>query len=77
MSASTSGSRRSRWRSREARPTLLDLFDRIGWDRLLFATDYPHWDFDDPRTAFKANLSEAQRHQLLYANARKFYGLDG
>ena len=22
---------------------LLDLFDRIGWDRLLFATDYPHW----------------------------------
>ena len=49
-------------------------FGRIGWDRLLFATDYPHWDFDDPRTAFKANLSDAQRHQLLYGNARKFYG---
>ena len=55
---------------------LLDLFDRIGWDRLLFATDYPHWDFDDPRTAFKANLTEVQRAQLLYGNARTFYGLD-
>jgi uncharacterized protein len=55
---------------------LIDLFDRIGWDRLLFATDYPHWDFDDPRTAFKASLTEAQRHQLLYGNAREFYGFD-
>ena len=54
---------------------LLDLFDRIGWDRLLFSTDYPHWDFDDPRYAFKANLTEAQREQLLYANAHKFYRL--
>jgi predicted TIM-barrel fold metal-dependent hydrolase len=56
--------------------SLLDLFERIGWDRLLFATDYPHWDYDDPRTAFKANLSESQRDLLLFQNARKFYGLD-
>ena len=62
---------RSQWRSREALPQLIDLFDRIGWDRLLFSTDYPHWDFDDPRYAFKANLSEAQRDQLLYGNSRK------
>jgi len=53
---------------------LIDLFDRIGWDRLLFSTDYPHWDFDDPRYAFKAPLSEAQRDQLLYRNAQAFYG---
>jgi len=54
---------------------LIDLFDRIGWDRLLFSTDYPHWDFDDPRHAFKAPLSEAQRAQLLYGNAQAFYGI--
>ena len=54
---------------------LIDLFDRIGWDRILFSTDYPHWDFDDPRYAFKAPLSEAQRDQLLYQNAQAFYGI--
>ena len=54
---------------------MIDLFDRIGWDRLLFSTDYPHWDFDDPRHAFKAPLSEAQRAKLLYGNAQAFYGI--
>ncbi|WP_022721045.1 amidohydrolase family protein [Rhodopseudomonas sp. B29] len=53
---------------------LLDLFDRIGWDKLLFSTDYPHWDFDDPRFAFRATLSEDQRDQLVYRNAAAFYG---
>ena len=52
---------------------LMDLFERIGWDRILFSTDYPHWDFDDPRLAFRAPLTDAQRHQLLFGNARKVY----
>jgi predicted TIM-barrel fold metal-dependent hydrolase len=54
---------------------LMDLFERIGWDRILFSTDYPHWDFDDPRYAIKAPLSAAQRHQILFANAEAFYRL--
>lgn len=56
---------------------LIDLFNRVGWDRMLFSTDYPHWDFDDPRYAFKAALSEQQRDQILYGNAQAFYGLVG
>jgi predicted TIM-barrel fold metal-dependent hydrolase len=54
---------------------LITLFERIGWDRLLFSTDYPHWDFDDPRHAFRAPLSAAQRDQVLFGNAQKFYGI--
>jgi predicted TIM-barrel fold metal-dependent hydrolase len=53
---------------------LLDLMDRIGWDRLLFSTDYPHWDFDDPRYAFRAPLTPMQRRQVLFGNAQRFYG---
>ena len=32
----------------EDRQHLFDTMEWIGWDRLLFASDYPHWDFDDP-----------------------------
>jgi len=53
---------------------LIDLFDWIGWDRLLFSTDYPHWDFDDPHTVFKVKLTEAQKRQLFRGNAEKLYG---
>ena len=54
---------------------LTGLFDQIGWDRLLFSTDYPHWDFDDPRYAFRAPLTDAQRDQILFGNAKNFYGI--
>ena len=32
----------------QPREHVLDAIDWIGWDRLMFATDYPHWDYDDP-----------------------------
>lgn len=51
------------------------LIDWIGWDRLLFSSDYPHWDFDDPRTAFKLPLSDAERRAILRDNAAKMYGI--
>lgn len=58
----------------EAPSQLQDVFDWIGWDRILFATDYPHWDFDDPRYAFKLKLSEDERFMLYWANAHDAYG---
>jgi hypothetical protein len=51
------------------------LIDWIGWDRLLFATDYPHWDSDDPRYAFKMPMSEAEKRAIFNGNARAVYGL--
>jgi predicted TIM-barrel fold metal-dependent hydrolase len=45
----------------------------IGWDRLLFATDYPHWDYDDPQAAIKFRLTETEREAFYIGNARALY----
>jgi hypothetical protein len=45
----------------------------IGWNRLLYASDYPHWDFDDPLRAFPIRLSEAERRMVFHDNAVEFY----
>jgi predicted TIM-barrel fold metal-dependent hydrolase len=47
----------------------------IGPDRLLFSTDYPHWDFDHPDRAFRVGLSPEAKSGILRDNARALYGL--
>ena len=54
---------------------LRDVVDWLGWDRLMFSSDYPHWDFDDPRYAFKIPLSEQERRKVYFENAKALYGL--
>ncbi|KAA3445834.1 hydrolase [Mesorhizobium sp. SARCC-RB16n] len=54
---------------------LLSTIEWIGEDRLMFSTDYPHWDQDDPRYAFKAALPEAWKRKIFHDNARTLYGL--
>jgi predicted TIM-barrel fold metal-dependent hydrolase len=54
---------------------LRDVLEWIGWDRILFATDYPHWDFDDPALAFKCRLSDAERRRIFSENAFRLYRL--
>jgi uncharacterized protein len=44
-------------------------------DRLLFATDYPHWDFDAPDQALPAGLSATEKHDILSGNAHRLYRL--
>jgi uncharacterized protein len=44
-------------------------------DRLLFATDYPHWDFDSPKQALPRGLSKETRAGILAGNAAELYGL--
>jgi predicted TIM-barrel fold metal-dependent hydrolase len=55
---------------------LTDTLNWIGTDRLMFSTDYPHWDFDDPRVAFKVPLSAAEKAAIFAGNAVNFYGLN-
>jgi uncharacterized protein len=54
---------------------LLDIIEWIGWDRLLFASDYPHWDFDDPFRAFPAGVPAEGKRQILADNGRAVYRL--
>jgi uncharacterized protein len=59
------------------RDHLLDTVEWIGWDRLLFATDYPHWDYDDPTHALPPSVGEDRRRQFFFENAARVYGLGG
>jgi predicted TIM-barrel fold metal-dependent hydrolase len=43
-------------------------------DLLLFASNYPHWDFFDPRHAFK-DVEEGLRRRVMGENASALYGL--
>ncbi|MEX1018939.1 MAG: amidohydrolase family protein [Litorilinea sp.] len=41
---------------------------------LLFASDYPHWDWDEPST-FLANFDAGLRRKIMRENALAFYGV--
>jgi predicted TIM-barrel fold metal-dependent hydrolase len=45
----------------------------------MYASDWPHWDGDYPHSLFemqhREDLTEEQRHGLLYRAAERLYGL--
>jgi predicted TIM-barrel fold metal-dependent hydrolase len=44
--------------------------------QLLFASDYPHWDFDLPGVVYDLPfLTEKARHNILGGNAARLFGL--
>ena len=71
---STSDNERRAVEEPEPHKHLLDTIGWIGWDRLLFATDYAHWDFDDPARALPLPFTDAQRRALFLENAKAVYG---
>lgn len=44
-------------------------------ERLMFATDYPHWDFDSPDRTLPTNLPPGLKRNIMAENARGFYQL--
>jgi predicted TIM-barrel fold metal-dependent hydrolase len=54
---------------------LIDLMNWIGMDRILFSSDYPHWDFDDPFMALPSSLTDEQRRSIYAGNAQAVYRL--
>ena len=55
---------------------LIDTMSWVGWDHIMFASDYPHWDFDDPLNALPPSLNEERRAKIFSENARALYKLD-
>ncbi len=54
------------------------LLEMLGSDEILmFATDYPHWDFDAPDHAFPVRLPPPLERKIMSENARALYGLPG
>lgn len=54
------------------------VIERIGDDKILFASDYPHWDGMFPRVTAtirgRKDISEEAKAKILGANAKRFYG---
>lgn len=44
-------------------------------DRLMFATDYPHWDFDAPDQAIPPSVGTELRRAIRAGNANRLYDL--
>jgi len=51
----------------------LECFDADS--KLMFATDYPHWDFDPPDRALGTNVRAERRRKIMADNARALYRL--
>jgi hypothetical protein len=56
-------------------PQLLEQLDMN--DRIMFASDYPHWDFDDPRRVLPKSLGRDVRNAIFRGNAERLYGFTG
>jgi uncharacterized protein len=53
---------------------LLQVIEHLGSDdMLMFSTDYPHWDYDDPDRAFPVRLPPALKQKIFSENARALY----
>jgi predicted TIM-barrel fold metal-dependent hydrolase len=55
---------------------MLKTIEWIGPERIMFSTDYPHWDQDDPRYAFKVRLPDDWARLIYRENAQALYRLD-
>lgn len=54
----------------------MQILEMIGEeDFLMFATDYPHWDFDAPDRSIPNVIAEDLREKIMWKNAAALYGL--
>ena len=60
-------------------PLLPQALAYVGADRIMYASDFPHWDHSYPKSvkelAERPDLSDDQKRHVLAINARRFYRL--
>jgi predicted TIM-barrel fold metal-dependent hydrolase len=60
-------------------PLLPQALAYVGHDRIMYASDFRHWDHSYPKSvkelADRADLADDAKRQVLAANARRFYKL--
>jgi predicted TIM-barrel fold metal-dependent hydrolase len=44
-------------------------------DRVMFSSDYPHWDFDSPKEVIPRSLDPEVRAKVFHGNAEALFGL--
>ena len=60
----------------QADSDLVEAFEQVGVDRIMFSTDYPHWDFDEPLFVLgKVRLGDDKLQRIFLDNAKELYGL--
>ncbi|MET8206205.1 amidohydrolase family protein [Streptomyces sp. NPDC005373] len=55
---------------------LIEMIEEFCPDNVLFASDYPHFDFDSPETVFPRSFPDELRTKVLRTNGQRFFGLD-
>jgi hypothetical protein len=56
------------------REYLMALMDMINAEQvLMYSSDYPHWNYNDPANAL-AGLPEELQRRIKFDNPREFYG---
>jgi predicted TIM-barrel fold metal-dependent hydrolase len=54
----------------------LNIIDMMGSEEMImYASDYPHWDFDPPERTLPQQIPDSLRQKILFENARNFYQL--
>jgi uncharacterized protein len=55
---------------------LLDVYERLRAEQVvMFSTDYPHWDFDDPGHALPVETDDSLRRRIMFETACDLYDL--
>ena len=53
----------------------LQMLEHMGSDRIVFASDYPHWDWDAPEHIFPTGVPEEVQRKIYFDNAAALYKL--